>query len=102
MDIDQQNSKANNLIELGIASVSFGLIAIYLLYLKEIILLQAGAILLAFFVFIQLMKHRGHVHSLAFAVIVSAPFVLLNFWLATIIFAGIISHMAADCEFKLF
>jgi len=101
MDIDQQNSKANNLIELGIASISFGLIAIYLLYLKNILLLQAGAILLAFFVFIQLMKHRGHVHSLLFAVIVSAPFVLVNFYFSTLIFVGVISHLIADREFKL-
>lgn len=101
-DLDQQNSKVNGLIEISFSALAFFLILAYLYFAKEILFLYAGLFLLAILVFVQITKHRGHIHSLFFAVIVSLPFALLSPYFSLLIAIGFVSHLCADLEFKLF
>lgn len=46
-------------------------------------------------------KHRGHMHSILFILIISLLAISIDFKLAIMVFIGQFSHLIADLEFKL-
>ncbi len=92
-DIDQENSKINDTISLGL--IGF---AIYsFLYTLPL----AGILCLSTLAFMQLVKHRTVVHTVIFGILLASPLWFINPLYSIMALLAFISHLVLDKHFTL-
>jgi len=94
-DVDSQVSKINNAIELFLVGASIFLL--YLYYIQQQMYYIFIAIsLLIILIAIQLLKHRGIMHSFKVNAVISIAIGLVNAYLGVAFFIGYASHVLGD------
>lgn len=92
-DQDQEGAKVNDWVNLILIGV-----IIWALFTQHIIY---GIVAALYIAFLQVVNHRGIVHSLGMALIMSAPLYFIKplfFWIALIAYVG---HLISEGEFSL-
>lgn len=93
-DLDLKKSFIRKKIDILIISVIIILSVFYFLGNQEVLIFIA--ILLGVEAVFTITKHRGVMHSLAFGVIISMPWLLINTAFFIFALSGFISHLIAD------
>ena len=98
-DIDSDTSIVTRFISLFLSLlVIYCIIFLCIEYDKIYLILLTAAVLL--YIAIRLLRHRGFIHSITFALLFSAPIILLNKYLALMCFVAYNAHLLIDGDMK--